>query len=69
MKYLGEPLNGFVPNSQGGHVWSLARTSLNVRVKGQGHQGQKNKKTAIRTEVVIENDVVLYVVVVTLRLQ
>ena len=30
---------------------------------------KKNKKTAIRTEVVIENDVVLYVVVVTLRLQ
>ena len=22
-------------------VWSLARTSLNVKVKGQGHQGQK----------------------------
>ena len=30
-----EPLNGFVPNSQGRCVWSLARTSLNVKVKGQ----------------------------------
>jgi len=29
-----EPLNGFAPNSQGS-VWSLARTSLNVKVKGQ----------------------------------
>jgi len=34
-----EPLNGFVPNSRARHVWSLARTSLNV--KGQCHQGQK----------------------------
>ena len=30
-----EPLNGFAPNSQGRRVWSLARTSLNVKVKGQ----------------------------------
>jgi len=36
-----EPLNGFVPNSQRS-VRFLARTSLNVKVKGQGHQGQKN---------------------------
>jgi len=36
-----EPLNGFAPNSHGRRVWSLARTSLNVKVKGQGHQGQK----------------------------
>jgi len=28
-----EPLNGFAPNSQGRRVWSLARTSLNVKVK------------------------------------
>jgi len=35
-----EPRNGFAPNSQGRRVWSLARTSLNVKVKGQGHQGQ-----------------------------
>jgi len=36
-----EPLNGFVPNSQGRRVWSLRRMSLNVKVKDQGHQGQK----------------------------
>jgi len=36
-----ELLNGFALNSQGRHVWSLARTSLNVNVKGQGHKGQK----------------------------
>jgi len=38
-----EPLNGFAPNSQGTRVWSLARTSLKVNVKGQGHQGQKRQ--------------------------
>jgi len=38
-----EPLNGFVPNSQGRRVWSLARTTLNVKVKGQrwGSPGTK----------------------------
>ena len=36
-----EPLNRFAPNSQGRRVWSLARRSLKVNVKGQGHQGQK----------------------------
>jgi len=36
-----EPLNGFMPNSQRSRAWSLARTSLNVNVKGQGHQEQK----------------------------
>jgi len=36
-----EPLNGFVPNSQGRLVWSLAWTSLNVKVRGQGHHSQK----------------------------
>jgi len=36
-----EPLNGFAPNSHRRRVWSLARTSLNVKIKGQGHQGQK----------------------------
>jgi len=30
MKYFGEPLNGFAPTRI---VWSLARTSLNVKVK------------------------------------
>jgi len=33
--------NGFAPNSQGRRVWSLARTSLKVKVKGQDHQEQK----------------------------
>jgi len=33
-----EPLNGFVPNSQGRCVWTLTRTSLNVKVKGKVHQ-------------------------------
>jgi len=28
-------LNGFAPNSQGRRVWSVARTSLNVKVRGQ----------------------------------
>jgi len=36
-----EPLNGFAPNSHGRRVWSLARMSLKVKVKGQGHQWQK----------------------------
>jgi len=35
-----EQLNGYVPNSQGRRVWFLARTSLNVKVKDQGHQGK-----------------------------
>jgi len=30
-----EPLNGFAQNSYGRRVWSLARTSLKVKVKGQ----------------------------------
>jgi len=34
-------LNRFAPNSHGRRVWSLAWTSLKVKVKGQGHQGQK----------------------------
>jgi len=37
-----EPLNGFAPNSHGRRVWSHAWTSLKVKVKGQGHQEQKN---------------------------
>jgi len=36
-----EPLEGFVPNSHRRHVWSFTQTNLNVKVKGQGHQGQK----------------------------
>jgi len=34
-------LNGFAPNWHRRRVWSLARTSLKVKAKGQGHQGQK----------------------------
>jgi len=30
-----ETLNGFAPNSLGRRVWFLARTSLNVKIKGQ----------------------------------
>jgi len=37
-----EPLNGFVPNSHRRRAWSIARTSLKVKVKGQSHQGQNN---------------------------
>jgi len=32
-----ELLNGFAPNSQGKHLWSLTWTILKVKVKGQGH--------------------------------
>jgi len=35
-------LNRFAPNSCGRRVLSLAWTSLKVKVKGQGHQGQKH---------------------------
>jgi len=31
----------FVGVFTGRRVWSLVRTNLNVEVKGQGHQGQK----------------------------
>jgi len=41
------PLNGFAPNSQGRRVWSLALTTLNVKVKGQDHQGQKRYFSAL----------------------
>jgi len=34
-----EPLNGFAPNSHGRRVWSLARMSLKVKIKSQGHSG------------------------------
>jgi len=36
-----EWLNRYAPNSQGRCVWSLAWTSLNIKVKRQSHQGQK----------------------------
>ena len=35
-----EPRNRFAPNSYGRRVWSFAGMSLNVKVKGHGHQGQ-----------------------------
>ena len=42
-----EPLNGFAPNSHERRAWSLAGTSLKVKVKGQGHQGQKTAFSAL----------------------
>ena len=42
-----EPLNGFAPNSHGRRVWSLVRTSLKVKDKGQGHHGQKRHFSAL----------------------
>jgi len=38
---ISETAKGFAPNSKRRRIWSLARTSFNVKVKGQGHQGQK----------------------------
>jgi len=43
-----EPLNGFVPDTHGRCVWFLAWMSLNVKVKGQGHEGQMQHFLAIR---------------------
>jgi len=42
-----QPLNGFVPNSQGRRVRSLARTSLKVKVKGQRSRSPLTKKPGI----------------------
>jgi len=42
-----EALNEFAQNSHRRRVWYLARTSLNVKVKGQGHQGQKRHFSAL----------------------
>ena len=39
-----EPLNGFAPNSHGRCVWSLARTSLDVKVKGQRSRSPETKR-------------------------
>jgi len=36
-----EPLSAFAPSSHGRRVWSFARTSLKVKVKGQDHRWQK----------------------------
>jgi len=46
-----EPLNGFAPNSQGRHVCSLAGTSLKMKVKVQGHRGQKTGFLADISEI------------------
>jgi len=42
-----KPLNGLAPNSHGKCVWSHARTNLKVKVKGQGHRGQKRYLSAL----------------------
>jgi len=44
-----EPLNGFVPNSQGRRIWSLVRMTLKVEVKGQGLEGHKRHFSALST--------------------
>ena len=38
-----EPLNGFAPNSQGRRAWSLARKTLDVKVKGQRSRSPQTK--------------------------
>ena len=43
-----EPLNGFSPNSHGRRVWSLARTSLKVKVKVQRSRSPGTKTTFSR---------------------
>ena len=42
-----ELLNRYVPNSHGSRVSSHTLTSLKVKVKGQGHQGQKQHFSAL----------------------
>jgi len=42
-----ESLNGFALNSRRRRVWSLARTCFKLKVKGQGHQGQKTTFSAL----------------------
>ena len=37
--------NGFVPNSQKSRIWSLAQTTLNVKVKDQRSRSPETKKT------------------------
>jgi len=46
-----EPLNGFAPNSRGRRVWSFARMSLNVKVKGQRSKVKvtRDKKRAVHS--------------------
>ena len=44
-----ELLTGFMPNSHGRCVWSLTRTSLNVKVKGRkgGYRGPVGTDAAL----------------------
>jgi len=51
--YISEPLNGFPPNSHGGRVGSLARTSVKVKVKGQGHHAHKTAFSALSVACVL----------------
>jgi len=47
-----KPLNGFAPNSHGRCVWSLARTSLKVKVKTSWSAGKKLHFSALSTACV-----------------
>jgi len=51
-----KPLNRFMPNSHERRVWSLTRTSLKVKIKGQGHQGQKKHFSALLAVCVVMFD-------------
>ena len=42
-----EPLNRTCAKFTGKRIWSLARTNLKVKVKGQGHRGQKRHFSAL----------------------
>ena len=46
VKYLGEPLNGFAPDSHGRRVWSLDQTNFKVKGDGQGHRDKKRHFSA-----------------------
>jgi len=50
-----ESLNGFAPNSQERRVWSLARTSLKVKVKGQRSRSQ-GRKSSLCTTITLGSD-------------
>ena len=51
---ISERLDGFAPYSRGRRVQSLTRTSLNVKVKGKGHQGQKRSVHSYHPPAVTE---------------
>jgi len=52
-----ELLNGFAPNSHGKRVWALTRTSLNLKVKGQDHQGQISSPLKMHCNTLAANNV------------